>query len=40
MDKAFFWLTIVVVAIIGIYVFKALAGASNIDGLKAFASGI
>lgn len=40
MDKFFFWVTVAVVAIIGIFVFKYLASISNIDGLKNFASQI
>lgn len=36
MDKALFWVTIVIVSIIGIVVLKYLAGISNVDGLKSF----
>jgi hypothetical protein len=36
-EKLGFWLMVVVVSIIGIYVFKIIASQSNIDGLKSFA---
>jgi hypothetical protein len=40
MDKIFFWITIVVVAVLGIFILKYIAAASNIDGFKAFMSNI
>lgn len=35
-----FWLSVVVVAIIGIFLFKFIAGKSGVAGLQSFASGI
>lgn len=40
MGKVGFWLVVGFVAIIEIYVFKLLAGASGNDGLKKFAAGV
>lgn len=40
MDHLMFWLSIVAVAIIGIWLFKLLAAKSGIAGLQAFAGGI
>ncbi len=37
MNKLTFWIMVVVAAIIGIYVFKAVAAKSNIPGLQKFA---
>lgn len=40
MSKVMFWLTVILVAIVGIYGFKALAGMSGSEGLQHFASSI
>lgn len=40
MEKFTFWVMVAVVAIIGIFVFKYVAAASNIEGLKSFADNI
>jgi hypothetical protein len=40
MDKLLFWLTVVVVSILGIFAFKTLAGLYGPPGLKAFAAKI
>lgn len=40
MDKLAFWLTVVVVSIVGIYLFKVLAGAVGPQGLKEFAANV
>lgn len=40
MDKIFFWVTVVIVAVIGIWGLKALAGAVGPQGFKDFMSGI
>lgn len=40
MGKFGFWVAVVVVAIIGIYVFKFAANASGNAGLQGFAQGI
>jgi hypothetical protein len=40
MDKAMFWLQVVVVAIAGIYIFKLIASQANVDGLSQFAQAI
>lgn len=40
MSKLMFWVTVVIVSIIGIWAFKAAAGASGNDGLKSFAASI
>lgn len=40
MSKIGFWLTVVVVAILGIWAFKAIAGMQPSSGLKSFAASI
>lgn len=40
MDKAMFWLTVVIVSILGIWAFKAISGAVGPSGLKEFAASI
>jgi hypothetical protein len=40
MGKVTFWMMVAVAAIIGIYLFKMVAAASNVDGLKTFAAAI
>lgn len=40
MEKAMFWLTVVIVSIVGIWAFKAIAGATGSQGLKQFAASI
>lgn len=40
MGKAMFWLQVVVVSIIGIYVFKLVAAQTSISGLQDFAKAI
>jgi hypothetical protein len=40
MSKLLFWLTVVGVAILGIWGFKTLAGMTNSSGLKKFASAV
>lgn len=40
MDKLMFWITVVIVSIVGIYLFKVLAGAAGPQGLKEFAANI
>lgn len=40
MDKIFFWITVVIVAVIGIWLLKMLAGATNIDGFKSFMANV
>jgi hypothetical protein len=40
MGKVTFWVMVAVAAIIGIYVFKLIAAASNVEGLKNFAGSI
>lgn len=40
MGKAMFWLQVVIVAIVGIYVFKFIASQTGIEGLKSFAQAV
>ena len=40
MGKAMFWLQVIVVVIIGIYVFKLVAANTGIQGLQDFAQAI
>jgi len=40
MGKFGFWISVVVVAIVGIYLFKMAAAATNIAGLQTFAQAV
>lgn len=40
MGKAMFWLQVVIVSMIGIYVFKLFASQTSIDGLRNFAQAL
>ena len=40
MSHLMFWLSVVAAAIIGIFLFKLVANASGVSGLKSFADGI
>jgi hypothetical protein len=40
LDKILFWVSVVIVSMIGIYVTKAVVGAYGPDGAKAFVAAI
>jgi hypothetical protein len=40
MDKAMFWLQVIIVSMIGIYLFKMFASQTSVQGLRDFAQAL